>query len=219
MKATIALVVVGSLAAALPAAAQQRSSSSANTAGYAGSAGTAGAARPTWQSPGEPLAAAQTTRAYVPNRDVVTAVQQRLGELGYSQNVDGEYTAQLRNNVLRFQSNTGLRPTGDVDLSTIGALGINVEPVGTAPAATAMAPAAPAVTREQTAYRGRAYDQLMERDEHMESPQTRHQSTMLENTLGITVPNRDIRIEDQLGQLPPGMPPGYPVQNLGIDVY
>lgn len=213
MKATIALVVVGSLAATLPAFAQQRSSST-GTAG----ASTAGSVRPTWQSPGEPLAAAQTTREYVPNRDVVSAVQQRLSQLGYSQNVDGQYTAQLRNNVLRFQANTGLRPTGDVDLSTIGALGINVEPAGVAPTTTAMAPAAAPVEREQTAYRGRAYDQIMERDEHMDSPQTRHQSTMLENTLGLTVPNRDIRIEDQLGQLPPGMPPGLPVQNLGIDL-
>lgn len=207
MKATIALVVAGSLAAALPAFAQQRASSPST----AGSASTAGAVRPTWQSPGEPLAAAQTTRAYVPNREVVSAVQQRLGQLGYSQNVDGEYTAQLRNNVLRFQANTGLRPTGDVDLSTIGALGINVEPVGVAPVSTAMAtPARP---------RPRAYDQILERDEHMESPQTRHQNTELENTLGLTVPDRDIRSSEQIGELPPGLPPGYPVVNLGIDVY
>lgn len=205
MKATIALVVAGSLAAAVPAFAQQRSPSSA---------GTAGTARPVWQSPGEPLAAAQTTRQYVPNRDVVSAVQERLSELGYSQNVDGEYTAQLRNNVLRFQANTGLRPTGDVDLSTIGALGINVEPVGSSSTTTAMAPPA---TAQKTAYRGPAYDQILERDEHMESPQTRHQSTQLENTLGVTVPARDIRLSQQLGEIPPGLPPGYPVQNLGID--
>lgn len=210
MKATIALVVVGSLAAALPAYAQQRSSAAAT-----GSAGTAGSTRPVWQSPGEPLAAAQTTREYVPNRDVVAAVQERLGELGYTQNVDGEYTAQLRNNVLRFQSNTGLRPTGNVDLATIGALGINVEPVGSSSAATAMAPA-PAAT-QQTASRGPAYDQILERDEHMESPQTRHQSTPLENTLGVTVPARDIQLSQQSGENPPGLPPGYPVQNLGID--
>lgn len=205
MKATMVLVVVGSVAAALPAFAQQR-----QPPGSMSGAGTAGSVRPTWQSPGEPLAAAQTTREYVPNRDVVSAVQQRLSELGYSQNVDGQYTAQLRNNVLRFQSNTGLRPTGDVDLSTIGALGINVEPVGTA----SVAMATPAEPRRP---RGRAYDQILERDEYMESPQTRHQSTPLENTLGLTVPARDIRQSQQLGEIPPGLPPGYPVQNLGID--
>lgn len=209
MKATIALVVVGSLAAALPAVAQQRSPS----ASTAGQAGTAGSARPVWQSPGEPLAAAQTTREYVPNRDVVAAVQDRLGQLGYSQNVDGEYTAQLRNNVLRFQSETGLRPTGNVDLATIGALGINIEPVGSSSVAMATPPAEAQPQRP----RGPAYDQILERNEYMEGPQTRHQSTQLENTLGVTVPARDIQLSQQLGETPPGLPPGYPVQNLGID--
>lgn len=194
MKATIALVVVGGLAAALPAFAQQS---------------TAPATRPTWQSPGEPLAAAQTTRQYVPNRDVVTAVQQRLSQLGYPSTASGNYDAQLRNNVLRFQADTGLRPTGEVDLSTIGALGINVEPVGTPPA-TAMAP--PPAAPQQTAYRGRAYDQVLERNEYMSSAQTRHQSEPLQNTLGLTVPRRDI----QNGQIA-GLPPDYPIQNLGID--
>lgn len=195
MKATFAIVVVGGLAAALPAHAQQASSS---------------ASRPPWQSPGEPLAAAQTTREYVPNREVVAAVQQRLGQLGYSSTVSGNYDAQLRNNILRFQSNTGLRPTGEVDMSTIGALGINVEPVGGGPALTtaqAMPPAAAAP--QEAAYRGRAYDQILERDQHMQSPQTRHQADQLQNSAGLTVPPRDI----QLGQIA-GLPPGYPVQNL-----
>lgn len=195
MKSSLATLVAGCLAA-LPALAQQS---------------TSGTARPTWQSPGEPLAAAQTTQAYVPNRDVVTAVQKRLGQLGYNSSVTGNYDAQLRNNVLRFQSDTGLRPTGEVDLSTIGALGINVQPVGVAPTTTAMAAPPPAPPAQIS--RGPAYDQILERDQYMSSPQTRHQSTMLQNYSGLTVSRRDV----QVGELPPGMPPGYPIQNLGWD--
>lgn len=186
MKSTIAVLVLGSMAA-LPALAQQ--------------------SRPTWQSPGEPLAAAQTTREFVPNRDVVAAVQQRLSQLGYNSAVNGTYDAQLRNNVLRFQSETGLRPTGEVDMSTIGALGINVEPVGVTPVTTAMAPA------EEPIVRGPAYDQILERDEAMNSPQTRHQFTQLQNYSGLTVSRNDT----QIGEVPPGIPPGYPIQNLGWD--
>lgn len=167
--------------------------------------------RPPWQSPGEPLAAAQTSREYVPNRQVVTAVQQRLNQLGYSTAVSGNYDASLRNNVLRFQSETGLRPTGEVDLSTIGALGINVQPVGVAPTTTAMASPPPPVQQAQVAP-PRAYNQLLERDESMSSPQLRQQSTQLQNSAGMTVRNEDLRA----GQTPPGVPPGYPIQDLGI---
>jgi peptidoglycan hydrolase-like protein with peptidoglycan-binding domain len=193
--ATTALAVLAALATP-PALAQQAATATV---------------RPTWQSPGEPLAAAQTTRTYVPNRDVISAVQQRLSQLGYPAQVNGNYDANLRNNVLRFQSETGLRPTGEVDLSTIGALGINVEPVGTAPATTAMA--APAPVAQEARVRRQGYDQILERDEYMNSPQTRHQATPLENTLGVIVPNRDI----QLGEVPPGLPPDYPPENLGLD--
>lgn len=198
MKSTMAILVLGSLATALPALAQQSSGSSVGST-----------SRPTWLSPGEPLAAAQTSREYVPNRDVVSAVQQRLSQLGYSSSVTGNYDAQLRNNVLRFQSDTGLRPTGEVDLSTIGALGINVEPVGVAPTTTATA-TPPA---QQSIARGPAYDQILERDEHMSSAQSRHQPELLQNYAGVTVNPRDV----QVGEAPPGLPPGYPIQNLGWD--
>lgn len=195
MKPGFAIAVVATFAS-LPAWAQQSPS-----------AGTL----PPWQSPGEPLAAAQTSREFVPNRDVVRAVQQRLRQLGYSSEINGNYDASLRNNVLRFQSETGLRPTGEVDMSTIGALGINVQPVGVPPAATAMAP--PPAPVEQTAQRGPAHNQPYERDEFMTSPQTRQQSTPLENSAGLIVQSQDI----QVGEIPPGFPPGYPVENLGIN--
>lgn len=193
MKLPFAILVASSLGA-FPALAQQS---------------TSGATLPTWQSPGQPLAAAQTTREYVPNRDVVTAVQQRLSQLGYPATVNGSYDASLRNNVLRFQSDTGLRPTGEVDLSTIGALGINVEPVGVVPTSTAMAMPPP----QQAIARAPDYDQILERDEYMSSPQTRHQSTPLENTAGILIDRREV----QVGEAPPGLPPGYPPEFLGWD--
>jgi peptidoglycan hydrolase-like protein with peptidoglycan-binding domain len=191
------MVVLAALAAS-PALAQQSSSSSSS--------------RPPWQSPGEPLAAAQTTREYVPNRDVVRAVQQRLTQLGYATDVNGDYSANLRNNVLRFQSSTGLRPTGEVDLSTIGALGINVEPVGVAPTTTAMAPA---TATAQTAQIPPAYNQLFERDEYMSSPQLRRQSHPLENTLGLEL-DRSQLSQLPVGEVPPGFPPGYPAEDLGL---
>lgn len=197
MKLRFTILVAGCIGA-LPAFAQQSTTRA-----------TSGAAYPTWQSPGEPMAAAQTTRQYVPNRDVVSAVQQRLSQLGYPASVNGNYDASLRNNVLRFQADTGLRPTGEVDLSTIGALGINVEPVGVAPTTTAMAAPPP----QQTIARAPDYDQILERNEYMNSPQTRHQSTPLENTAGLIVRRNDV----QVGEAPPGLPPGYPPEFLGWD--
>ena len=122
--------------------------------------------------------------------------------------MDGNYTANLRNNVLRFQSEHGLRPTGEVDMSTIGALGINVEPVGVS---TAMAaPAQTAAVQPPPAYR-----QILERDEHQTSPQTRLQPRPFENSAGLEVPNRDID-NTQIGEVPPGFHPGDPVEDLGI---
>lgn len=205
MKTRIVLVALGALAA-LPAWAQQAPRSSSTTV------------LPTWQSPGEPLAAAQTTREYVPNRDVVSAVQQRLSQQGYNTTVDGNYTANLRNNVLRFQSEHGLRPTGEIDLSTIGALGINVEPVGVAPTSTAMAPAA---TTAQTAMvQPPAYRQILERDEFDDGPRMPNEfhARPIQNNLGVTVPTRDLQ-NVQVGEVPPGFQPGDPVEDLGIAHY
>lgn len=224
---TFALFALGTLAAA-PAWAQQAYSSSSTTtttttypsasssstyppaysssgAYPSASAGTSGTVRPTYLSPGEPLAAAQTTQAYVPNRDVVVAVEKRLSQLGYNVDQSGEYNASLRNNVLRFQSDTGLRPTGDVDLSTIGALGINVQPTGQM---TAMAPTT--VTTQQTAQVNDRFDFPLERNDHMSSPQVKNQSTEWESTTGITLSPNEI----QVGQQPPGFPPGFPLEDL-----
>jgi peptidoglycan hydrolase-like protein with peptidoglycan-binding domain len=70
-----------------------------------------------------------------PVRDVLAAAQQRLQQMGYDVKPDGRFDAQTRNGVLRFQADHGLRPTGNVDLETLAALGLDVEPTGRATAA------------------------------------------------------------------------------------
>ncbi|MBC7905914.1 MAG: peptidoglycan-binding protein [Rhodospirillaceae bacterium] len=199
---TLAVLALGALAT-VPAWAQQ--SSSGNPQPYPSTTTQRTLDQSTYLSPGEPLAAAETTQAYVPNSDVVMAVEQRLDQLGYEIQPDGEYDAALRNNVLRFQSDNGLRPTGNVDLATIGALGINVEPRGVTTAQTTTT-----ATTEQTAQLPPAYDQIMERTEYMSAPQTRHQVGQLETTTGIEVSPNQI----QLGEQVPGFPPGFPTEDL-----
>lgn len=82
----------------------------------------------------------QQNGEFVNNRAVVLRVEQRLEALGYPVTADGNYDANLRNNVMRYQSEHGLRPTGDVDLSTIGALGIALEPIDRPAEETAQVP-------------------------------------------------------------------------------
>lgn len=196
---TIALLALGALAT-VPAWAQQATTRST----YPGMSGTT-TTEQTWRSPGDPAGAAQTTQAYVPNREVVSAVEQRLSQLGYSVTPDGQYDAELRNNVLVFQSDHGLRPTGNVDLATIGALGINVQPVGTT---TAMAP-----VTEEVAVLPPGYEFPLERTENMSSPQVMRQSDPLETTTGLELSNEQLSAVPY-GESPPAFPPGFPVQDV-----
>ncbi|WP_142848514.1 peptidoglycan-binding protein [Telmatospirillum sp. J64-1] len=64
------------------------------------------------------------------DREVVAMVEERLQQRGHNVPVNGVLDDQTRNAVLNFQSNEGLRPTGQVDLSTLDALGIQVQAVG-----------------------------------------------------------------------------------------
>ncbi len=208
---TLALLALGALAT-VPAWAQQasttRSTTTTTTTSQSyppSSATTSGAA--TWRAPGEPAGAAQTTQAYVPNRDVVSAVEQRLQQLGYNVSPDGQYDANLRNNVLLFQSDHGLRPTGDVDLSTIGALGINVQPVGTSVAM------APAVVTEEVAVLPPGYEFPLERTEYMSAPQVMRQSEPLETTNGLELSNQELSALP-VGEHPSAFPPGFPIQDI-----
>ncbi|MBC7951415.1 MAG: peptidoglycan-binding protein [Rhodospirillaceae bacterium] len=200
---TLAVLALGALATA-PAWAQQ--SSSGNPLPYPSTTQRT-LDQSTYLSPGQPLAAAETTQAYVPNSDVVMAVEQRLAQLGYNVQPDGQYDANLNNNVLLFQSDHGLRPTGNVDLATIGALGINVEPRGMS---TAQSQSQPAAVAQQTAQLPPAYNQIMERSEHMSAPQTRNQAGPLESTNGIELSPNEI----QVGEQPPAFPPGFPTEDL-----
>lgn len=138
---------------------------------------------------------AQTLDPATSMQDVVFAVEQRLQQLGYNVTPDGQFDADLRNSVLLFQSDSGLRPTGTVDLSTLAMLGIDVTPSGAlagAPPATAMAPAQPtpmAPTRpvaaqNQVVLTQWAYPML--RQEHMSAPQTAQNFPFyFENVIGV----------------------------------
>jgi peptidoglycan hydrolase-like protein with peptidoglycan-binding domain len=213
---TIALLALGALAT-VPAWAQQAGTTRSTTTTTTTTGTGTGAANPgmsgvttteqTWRSPGDPAGAAQTTQAYVPNREVVSAVEQRLSQLGYNVTPDGQYDADLRNNVLLFQSDHGLRPTGNVDLATIGALGINIQPVGTT---TAMAPA---TVVEEVAVLPPGYEFPLERTEHMSAPQVMRQSEQLETTTGLKLSDEQLSAVPY-GESPPAFPPGFPVQDI-----
>lgn len=158
--------------------------------------------------------------ALAPVQDVVLAVEQRLQGLGYAVTPDGQFDADLRNSVLLFQSDRGLRPTGNVDLSTLAALGIDVDPTGAATAmvqpqpgdqmamATDEPPPATAAAPRRAAPSGSAitdWDYPVLRDESMSAPQTAQDFAdgTFENHLGIPQPNA------LLAQDIPGVPPGY----------
>lgn len=151
-----------------------------------------------------------------PVEDVVVATEQRLAQLGYGVTPDGQFDAELRNSVLRFQSDNGLRPTGNVDLETLAALGINVDAGGRvstamAPATTGRTATAP-VTEEQTAgiVDDGSPDFPLLRDEHMDAPATSlEEGDRFENYTGVPQPSALI----QQGRIP-GIEPGFPEENL-----
>lgn len=172
------------------------------------------------QSPSDPTYPAQQMSAAYPGADglqqaelapvsdVVVAVEQRLNQIGYPTDTDGRFDANLRNSVMLFQSDNGLRPTGEVDLSTIAALGVNVDPAGqlaAAPATTRMVPA------QQTAalVDDNSADYPLLRDEHMSAPMRSLNDPHFENYTGVPQPRSIV----QTGNIP-GMEPGFPVENL-----
>lgn len=154
-----------------------------------------------------------------PVEDVVMAVEQRLRNLGYAVTPDGEFDADLRNSVLLFQSDHGLRPTGNVDLATIAALGIDVDPSGMATAqavqpqpgdqmamAPAEEPAAPprqvAVAEPESGARVTDFDYPLLKDEHMNSPQTAQDfPRTFENYTGV--PQSPPSLADEIAAVPP----------------
>lgn len=157
--------------------------------------------------------------ALAPVEDVVMAVEQRLADLGYAVSPDGRFDADLRNSVLLFQSDYGLRPTGNVDLATIAALGIDVDPTGMATAQVqpepgdqmAMAPAdqpeqgPPAGSGQAAAASGASltdFDYPLLRDEKMDSPQTAQDFPQgFENVTGVPQPAP--ALADDIAGIPP----------------
>lgn len=166
-------------------------------------------------------AATQAPDGFVYNEDVVTRVEQHLSSIGYPIQPDGQYDANLRNNVLRYQAENGLRPTGDIDLSTLGKMGIAVDMKALPSNQAAMVPPPAQHTAvippsQTVAQLPPSYGYPMLRDDHMSSPQVRDQAAPLENSAGLTVPaaNMPTITEIAQGEQPPGFPPGYPTQDL-----
>lgn len=171
----------------------------------------------------QPLAhgATLTNAQLAPIRDVLASSQQRLQDLGYHVSPTGHYDSDTRNAVALFQSDHGLRPTGEVDLSTIAALGLDIAPAGTSTAMVAPEPGqqtamatAPAVETEQLAEVRRfrtapAYDFPMLRfDDHDTAPQVRGQPNQLE-VMGIP----EQLVVSQTGRIP-GVSPGLPTEDI-----
>lgn len=148
-----------------------------------------------------------------PMRDVVMQVETRLDQLGYNVTPDGEFDAELRNSVLRFQADNGLRPTGNVDLSTLAALGVDVSPSG-AVASTAGTPETAYVITETDQTAGIVDDDSPDfpllRNEHMSAPmQSIEEGNRFENDTGVPQPAQQIESGDIAG-----IPPGFAEENL-----
>lgn len=141
--------------------------------------------------------------ALAQEQDVLTVVQQELGQRGYNVTATGQFDAATRNGVLRFQSDTGLRPTGNVDLSTLAALGINVDPAYGQGVAAAPPQTAGIVDDNSVDY-------PLLKDEHMTSPQTGlEEGDRFQNSIGVPQP----RVLTEQGDIA-GLPPGFPEENL-----
>ncbi len=88
-----------------------------------------------------PQTAELTQGQLAPVRNVLADAQQRLRQMGYEVTPNGQPDHQTREATARFQADHGLRPTGQLDLSTLAMLGINVDTTG---ASTAQLPPEPA---------------------------------------------------------------------------
>ena len=76
----------------------------------------------------------------------VRALQQRLNQEGFSSgHVDGVWGPITSTAVLEYQRKAGLRPTGQLDVATLRALGLLAAIQPTAPLLAAEPPAAPAL--------------------------------------------------------------------------
>lgn len=146
-----------------------------------------------------------------PVSDVVRATEERLDQLGYTTTPDGRFDADLRNSVLQFQSDNGLRPTGQVDLETLAALGVDVDPAGRVAASRQTATTTTVVQEQTAALRDdNSPDFPMLKDTHMSAPMVSlDEGARFENYTGVPQPESIVRSGDI-----PGMEPGFPVENL-----
>jgi peptidoglycan hydrolase-like protein with peptidoglycan-binding domain len=84
----------------------------------------------------DPAALTRTASAAAPlDPTVVRSIQQRLRRLGvYNGPLDGEWGAGSQAAVERFQRNRGLDPTGDLNPTTLAALGFDPNNLAAGPA-------------------------------------------------------------------------------------
>ncbi|MGE5547932.1 MAG: peptidoglycan-binding domain-containing protein [Solirubrobacterales bacterium] len=141
-----------------------------------------------------------------PVQDVLAAAEQRLNQMGYHVQGRGHFDdPDLRNSVLLFQSDHGLRPTGNIDLSTLAALGIDVDPVGRSTAMVEPRRETAAVpVRQETLQQALAAQvdlPMLRTDSSMSSPQTAQDVRDFENLTGVPQPPSVIR-NHQLGAIP-----------------
>ncbi|MGE5506657.1 MAG: peptidoglycan-binding domain-containing protein [Actinomycetota bacterium] len=147
------------------------------------------------QQAGQPLARGQylAEAQLAPVRDVLSAVQQRLRQMGYGAGEDGHFDAATRNGVLRFQAEHGLDPTGNIDVATISALGINLggATVAAAPPAGNRTAALREPTLAERNFRN-PHIPLLRFSEYMSSPQYLGQGAPIEDIRGIPRPTGEI---------------------------
>ncbi|MDA8230987.1 MAG: peptidoglycan-binding domain-containing protein [Magnetospirillum sp.] len=159
---------------------------------------------------------AQAPIPAAPSHEVLAAAQQRLQQLGYQTTPTGRFDASTRNAAELFQSEHGLRPTGQIDLSTLAALGV---PVTTGTQAAMLYPA----PGEQSAMLPDSYEQqaeahfknapaynfpLLNEGRTSSSPQIQDQPNEVE-ILGVP---QKVTVS-RTGRIP-GLPPGYPTEDL-----
>jgi peptidoglycan hydrolase-like protein with peptidoglycan-binding domain len=167
-------------------------------------------------APGSTLTEAQLE----PVRNVLATAQQRLQQQGYHVSPTGHFDAATANAAELYQSNHGLRPTGQIDLPTLASLGIDVNAGGVS---TAMLPAEPG---QQTAMlppengpeqvaearfkNSRAFDFPIFTDggDHPSTPQVHNQAEPL-TVMGIPEP----LVIDRAGRIP-GVSPAQPTEDL-----
>jgi peptidoglycan hydrolase-like protein with peptidoglycan-binding domain len=72
-----------------------------------------------------PAASTEPARSAPASREVIARAQARLNELGFAAGTaDGRMGARTQDAIRKFQASKKLRPTGELDMETLAALGV-----------------------------------------------------------------------------------------------